>query len=86
MRHRFKPIAITTGLRIARDPCRFISVANYWTEFDEPIDLLNDPQATFMSDEMDLISICEMHGIAYQRDRGLTFPVWLLREFYPANP
>ncbi|SNT56463.1 hypothetical protein SAMN05216374_5004 [Tardiphaga sp. OK246] len=84
--HRLSPSTLATGLRVARDPLRLLSIADYWTEFDEPADLLEDPRATFKQDAADLIATCELNGIAYRRDDEPAFPVWLLREFYPANP
>lgn len=84
--HRLSSLALATGLRVARDPLRLLTVADYWVEFDEPVELLEDPRATFRQDAADLIAACELHGIAYRRDEVPAFPVWLLREFYPANP
>jgi hypothetical protein len=84
--HRLSPFALAIGLRVARDPLRLLSVADYWVEFDEPIDMLEDPRTTFEQDARHLIAACERHGIAYRRDDVPAFPVWLLREFYPANP
>jgi hypothetical protein len=61
-----------------------LSVAGYWVEFDEPIDLLADPAKTFAEDAMRLTATCEEHGVLYQRSANgePEFPVWLLREFY----
>lgn len=77
----------TTPLgRIGRDPGRLLSVPDYWKEFDEPIELLKNPDRTFSKDAERLAVICEQHRIPYLRGEiEPAFPVWLLREFYPAN-
>ncbi|UGV24685.1 hypothetical protein E0H22_02680 [Rhodopseudomonas boonkerdii] len=84
--HRLSAEALTVALKAAHDPLRLLSVADYWVEFGEPIDLLEDPRATFSEDAAHLIAACERQGIAYRRGDVPAFPVWLLREFYPANP
>ncbi|WP_244628366.1 hypothetical protein [Tardiphaga robiniae] len=84
--HRLSSNTLATGLKVARDPMRLLSVADYWIEFDEPTDLLHDPRATFEQDAAHLIAACELHGIAYRQDDEPAFPIWLLREFYPSNP
>jgi hypothetical protein len=65
-----------------------LSVADYWVEFDEPVERLTDPAKTFAEDAMRLSATCEDHGIPYQSSANgePEFPVWLLREFYAANP
>jgi len=70
--------------RIAHDPARLLTVRQYWTEFDEPIDLLEYPEQTFGLDAVDLIKMCRKHGVPYRGGVGdPEFPVWLLRIFYP---
>ncbi|WP_156946989.1 hypothetical protein [Afipia birgiae] len=75
--------------RTGCDPARLLTVAEYWVQFDEPIEFLEDPAATFAGDGQSLIAICEANDIPY-RPAGTVqaagFPVWLLMEFYPANP
>jgi hypothetical protein len=83
---RVTPASVANGLKAAADPMRLLSVASYWAEFNEPIQLLEDPLGTFAADAKDLIVLCERHGIAFSSSGEPTFPVWLLREFYPANP
>jgi hypothetical protein len=78
--------AIANGRKAAADPLRMLSVASYWAEFDEPIQLLDDPLGTFAADAKALIAMCERYGIAFSPSDEPIFPVWLLREFYPANP
>ncbi|MBX9821205.1 hypothetical protein [Afipia birgiae] len=81
---------ITTHLgRIGRDPARLIAVGDYWAEFDAPVELLDDPQTTFTEDGHELLKLCLANGIPYRPagdGQAIAFPVWLLREFYPANP
>ena len=75
--------------RIGRDPARPLTVADYWTEFGEPAELLDDPQATFAEDGHELLKLCLANDIPYRPtsdEQAMAFPVWLLREFYPANP
>ncbi|WP_047308390.1 hypothetical protein [Rhodopseudomonas palustris] len=74
--------------KVARDPERLLTVREFWTEFNEPTDLLDDADETFRLDTVDLIRACVSQGIPYA-DGGHTnsaFPVWLLRDFYPVNP
>jgi len=69
------------------EPMRLLTVAQFWEEYEEPIDLLEDPEATFADDERSLAVICKEHGIAYRdTERQPAFPVWVLRAFYPENP
>ena len=78
---------VSAALRVAGDPMRLLTIAAYWAEFDEPIEYLENPEATFAEDAQSLGSLCEENGIAYQRsERAAAFPLWLLREFYPENP
>lgn len=87
--HRLSPIAISTSLRAASSAFELLSVADYWSEFDEPTDSLKDSQATFAADGIDLLRLCLANGIAYRpASAGLpmAFPIWLFREFYEANP
>lgn len=84
--HALTAAAIANGRKAAADPLRMLSVASYWAEFDEPIQLLDDPLGTFAADAKDLIAMCERHGVSYSASAEPTFPVWLLRVFYPANP
>jgi hypothetical protein len=84
--HRVTPASVANGLKAAADPLRMLSVASYWAEFNEPIQLLDDPLGTFSADAKDLIALCDQHGILHGSGQEPTFPVWLLREFYPANP
>jgi hypothetical protein len=73
--------------RVGSDPAQLFTVESYWTAFDEPIELLTDAAATFALDAARLAVICNRHRIAYRADdREPAFPVWLLREVYPANP
>lgn len=66
---------------------RSLTVRQWWHEMDEPIDLLEDPEATFAEDGGCLAAICEEYGIVCQRgEQRQAFPVWVLREFYPENP
>lgn len=66
---------------------RMMTVAEWWTEFDEPVEYLEDPEATFEEDARCLVGVCAAGGIAYHRtEKGLAFPVWMLRELYPENP
>ncbi|MBN9602668.1 MAG: hypothetical protein J0G33_07035 [Afipia felis] len=75
--------------RIGTDPTRLLTVASYWAEFDELTELLDNAQATFEADERALLKLCAASG-AVHRPATVTepaaFPLWLLREFYPANP
>ncbi|MGM4929718.1 hypothetical protein [Tardiphaga sp. 619_E2_N8_5] len=84
--HGVTPAAITNGLKAAANPLRMLSVGSYWAEFDEPIQLLDDPLGTFAADAKALITLCERHNILYIPGQEPAFPVWLLREFYPSNP
>jgi hypothetical protein len=81
-----RPSALT---RVALDPARMLSVADYWAEFDEPIELLDDPARTFAEDAARLGDICRANNIPHRPASGIhdgAFPVWMLREFYPVNP
>ncbi|MDB5619668.1 MAG: hypothetical protein JWQ24_3906 [Tardiphaga sp.] len=80
--HRLSPAAIAAAFKVAKDPSRLLSVADYWLEFEEPVDLLGDPQATFAGDTKHLRAACDKHGIAYHVGDEPAFPIWLLREFY----
>jgi len=53
------------------------------------VELLDDPQTTFTEDGHELLKLCLANGIPYRPagdGQAIAFPVWLLREFYPANP
>lgn len=71
----------------ARDPQRMMSIAGYWAEFEEPIEHLDDPQATFLDDARRLVSVCLIRDIPFQvPEAGLSealFPVWVLERKYP---
>jgi hypothetical protein len=80
-------VADTALERVGRDPAQFFTVEAYWIAFDEPVELLTDPAQTFASDTASLATLCEQHRIPHRHDdQGHAFPVWLLREFYPATP
>lgn len=87
--HQPPPFANCSVLaKVARDPARLLSVRQYWAEFNEPVEFLDDPERTFREDTADLLRVCLRHAVPYSlSDCGtLAFPVWLLREFYPVNP
>lgn len=71
--------------RVCRDPAELFTVEGYWTAFDEPVELLTDPDVTFALDTACLTTLCKQHRIPYRKGDS-AFPVWLLREFYRANP
>jgi len=72
---------------VGRDPAQLFAVEAYWTAFDEPVELLTNRTQTFADDTASLATLCEQHRISHrQDDQGHAFPVWLLREFYRANP
>ncbi len=78
---------VTALQRIGRDPARLLTVSAYWAEFGEPIELLDNAVRTFGEDGERLVAICEANRIPYLRGGDeLAFPVWLLWDFYPANP
>jgi len=80
-------VAATALERVGRDPAQLFTVEAYWTAFNEPVELLTNPAETFAEDTATLAALCEQHRIPHRRDpQGHAFPVWLLREFYPANP
>ncbi|HEY0329287.1 MAG TPA: hypothetical protein VGC77_09320 [Rhodopseudomonas sp.] len=67
---------------VARDPARLLTVHEYWTEFDQPIDLFECPEDTLRSDRDDLIKMCESNGVPYHRSGEgdePAFPVWIIR-------
>jgi hypothetical protein len=70
-----------------RDPWRMISIATFWAEFDQPIEHLEDPPATFLSDARRLINICLIRELPFQvPEAGLSealFPLWILERMYP---
>jgi hypothetical protein len=74
----------------ARDPRRMITIADWWVEFDEPIEHLPDPEATFRDDARRFISICLTRSIPFEvPEAGIVeakFPLWFLRKQYPLNP
>ena len=75
--------------RIGADPARLLTVADYWAEFDEPTELLDNPQVTFEKDGRALLKLCLTSGIVHRPaivTEPAAFPLWLLLEFYPANP
>ncbi|WP_445491362.1 hypothetical protein [Rhodopseudomonas sp. RCAM05734] len=79
--------AATALERVGRDPAQLLTVEAYWTAFNEPADLLANPAQTFADDAASLATLCEEHRIRHRHDgQGHAFPVWLLREFYLANP
>jgi hypothetical protein len=80
-------VAATALERVGRDPAQLFTVEAYWIAFDEPVELLTNRAQTFADDTASLAALCEQHRIPHrQDDQGHAFPVWLLREFYPANP
>ncbi len=82
---RFDPLD-TARRRIAW-ATRLMTLAEWWAEFDEPIEYLEDPEAILAEDARCLIELCEAHAIVHQQtERGPAFPNWLLKEFYPENP
>ena len=74
--------------RIAADPARLMTVAEWWYEMEEPIAHLSDSQAAFVDDERRLLKLCSDHSIPY-RDAGdgrsVAFPAWLFLTI-AANP
>ena len=80
-------VAATALELVGRDPAQLFTVEAYWIAFDEPVELLTNPTQTFADDTASLAALCEQHRIPYRHDdQGHAFPVWLLYQFYPANP
>lgn len=71
----------------ARDPQRMMNIADFWAEFDHPIEHLDDPQRTILGDAKHLVGVCLVRDIHFQvPDTGLSealFPVWVLEKKYP---
>ena len=71
--------------RIGADPARLMSVREWWYEMDEPVSMLEDPQAVFRADEQALLKVCLDNGISFRAPttkRPAAFPAWLFREVY----
>ncbi|UZE49048.1 hypothetical protein ONR75_30800 [Rhodopseudomonas sp. P2A-2r] len=80
-------VAASALERVGRDPAQLFTVEAYWNAFGDPVELLASPAQTFASNTASLAALCEEHRIPHRHDdQGHAFPVWLLREFYPANP
>ncbi len=72
--------------RIGRDPSRLMTVREWWHE-NEPLDLVEDPEAVFADDEGNLIALCRQHGVDYceaGEGREAAFPVWLMTGYQVA--
>lgn len=50
MQHHQSPASADCSLltKFARDSARLLTVREFWTEFDEPADLLDDADETFL--------------------------------------
>jgi hypothetical protein len=72
------------------NPHRMMTISAYWTQFNEPIEHLTDPEATFRDDARRFVSTCLARQIHFDLPKGglgeAAFPLWFLREQYPANP
>jgi len=82
--HRTMPLGC-----IDNDPSRLLTVSEFWREWDEPIEWLSDPLATFAEDTEQLLRLCQAEGITYRpatANQPAAFPLQTLTEFYPANP